>query len=312
MVLPVQDSQNVQQIDNAPANKPPEGTPTSAEPKITPPVEDIVTRASQVSLEDKGKPQVSDQDDILKGSGFDRNQWNDMLAKLPEDQKQQLESAYKSLQKGANEKFQTASEKLKQAETMRQQPWTTDRVSDLMQDPAFIQAAQTYTQSQAASQNPQDSGLNDQEWSALSDSDKRQFHQMAQNQQVLKNQMNTMMINQEDERLKDHYKNYDAIQVKQLRQDLLSGRVQAQGEHLWKVLDYDGAVERAYQLGLNDRQKDLREKQDASSVGVGGVNIQPAGEVPTKQPNESTVDLFKRIALNNIQKLRQAQSVQRQ
>lgn len=271
---------------------------------------DLISRASQVSLDkNKGQSQ-SDPVDILDGSGFDRNQWNEMLQKLPEDQRQQLEAAYKSLQRGANDKFQKASERLKQAESLVKQPWTTDRINQLLTDPEFVQAAQAYTQAQAISQNPQSSGLSNEEWSALSENEKRQFHQVIQNQQHIQNQMTSMLLAQEDERLQERYKNYDPTQVKQLRTDLLKGNIQATSEHLWKVIDYDSAIQRAYELGRQDRAADFQEKQNASSVGVTGLNVTQANDVPVRQPNQSTVEHFKQIAMRNIQKLRQSQNRQ--
>jgi len=300
----------VQQTAYAHQTEQPKAIPTSNNTN-TPQAEDIVSRASQVSLEAKGESQAAGEVDILSGSDFDRNKFNDMLQKLPEDQRQQLESAYKSLQKGANQKFQTAAEKLKQAESLAKQPWTIERVRQELQNPDFVQAAQTYAQQQAVQQNPKDSGLDDQEWSALSDSDRKQFHTMAQNQQALQSQLDTILTRQEDDRLKERYKNYDQTRVRQLRDDLIGGRVQATGEHLWKVLDYEPAIERAYQLGRQDRQLDLQDKQNATSVGTGGFNMTEANDVPVKEKNEGTVDFFRRLAQRNIQKAQQARSAQR-
>jgi len=316
MPIPVQDLQttpNQPKNDvqpNTPAQAPTTSTvaPTSQAPVTPTPVqEDLVSRASSITLDEAASKVNSDQGDIIADAGFDRNRWNEMLSKLPPDQKTQLEAAYKSLQSGADKKFQKAAEMLRQVQQTQEQPWTLDRIQKLTQDPNFVQAASQYSQLNQGNQPPTNSGLNDEEWSNLSDVEKQKFHQLTQNQQVLQGQLEHILLNQEDDKLKTRYRNYDPTQVRTLRQQLIGGQVQATSEHLWKVLDYESAIQRAYKLGMQDRQLEIGEKQNASSVGGNGMNITPSGDKPTKQPNENPIDFFKRLAAHNKQALANAQ-----
>ena len=286
---------NQTQTPNPEVVKQPEGIPSSITP--TPPVEDIATRASAVSLDEADPPKA--ESDILNGTGFDRNQWNAMLERLPADQRTQLEGAYKSLQTGADKKFQKAADMLRQAENSSGQPWTLDRVQQLTQDPEFVQAAQQYSQLTSNNQNPQDSGISNDEWTNLSEDERAKFHTLTKNQQALQGQLNNIMLNQEDDKLLSRYKNYDANAVKSLRTGLLNGSIQATSEHLWMVHDYHDAIKRAYKLGTQDRQIDLQEKQNASTVGVGGMQITPSGDKPQKQKGESIQQFFGRIHAYN-------------
>jgi hypothetical protein len=311
MPIPVQDNQPTN--PNPPTANPevikqPEGTTTSE--NTTPSAEDLITRASGIEL-DKSKSTGNanqTEGDILDSAGFDRNKWNDMLGKLPEEQRTQLESAYKSLQSGADKKFQKAAELAKQAQESSQQPWTLERINALTQDPNFVQAAEQYARANTQNQNPQGSGLSEDEWSNLSDTDKAKFSMLTKNQEQLQGQLNSILLSQQDEQLKTRYKNYDTESVNGLRQQLLNGQVQATNEHLWKVLDYEPAVERAYKLGLQDRQSELGVKQNASSVGEGGVNVTPQGEIPVKEKGENTTSFFRRIAERNKQRFADAQN----
>lgn len=256
--------------------------------------DDLVARASAIQPEPKPESQ-SVESDILEGSGFDRNKWNDLLSKLPQDQKMQLESAYKALQTGAQKKFQKASELTKQAEATRRRP----SVAELLQDPDFVREAQAYASVQSSQAAPANSGMTNEQWSVLTDQEKAIINTTQQNQFQLQSQMNRILSEQEDERIKSRYKNYDSSTVNNLQHDLIEGRIQATREHLWKVLDYEDAVQRAYKLGLQDRQSNMHEKQNASSVS-NGLNITQVYEPPVKVANESTIDFFRRIATKRM------------
>src|SRR3990167_11140053 len=165
---------------------------------------------------------------------------------------------------GANKKFMAAADK----ERELSQPWTTERVQRLLNDQTFVTSAQELAQRQALAQNPSGSGMQDQEWSALTDSERRQFYAVQQNQLQMQGQMNQLLARQEDINLMNRYKNYEASKIDKLQQDLIQGNVRATREHLHKVLDYDDAIDRAYNMGKQDRQIEIKEKFNAASPGI--------------------------------------------
>lgn len=288
---------NSTQQPPAPAATAPAQNNNSSVPPVP---DDLVSRASGVSPEPQNN-NAPNESDILEGSGFNREQWNSMLAKLPAEQKQQLEAAYKSLQTGADKKFQKASELIKQAEQRGQRP----SVRDLVNDPQFLAEAQAYAQQLAANQPPQGSNLSDEEWSALTPSEKEEIRAMKQQNFALQSQMSEFMRTQEDERIKQRYKNYDPTLVNKIVDDVMNRRVAVTREHLWRAHDYEDAVKRAYQLGKQDRQLDLNDKQNGSTNPGGGFNTTNADDVPAKQPGQSSVDYFVQLARRRLAQQRQ-------
>lgn len=292
--MTIQTQTTNQQTTTQVATGQPQNTPT------TPAVEDLVTRASGVSPE----PQNNNQEpavDILEDSGFDRNKWNETLSKLPPDQRQLLDGAYKSLQKGADSKFKKASELIKQAEGTRRRP----TVQELVNDPAWLAEAQVYAQQLAATQAPQGSNLTEDEWSALTPTEKEEIRSIKQQNFTLQNQMGEFMRVQEDDRIKQRYKNYDPTLVNQIVDDVMNRRVTVTREHLWRAHDYEDAIKRAYQLGVQDKQLNIHEKQNGST-NTGGFNVVNTDEIPAKQPGQSSIDYFKQLAIRRLNQSRAA------
>ncbi len=182
---------------------------------------------------------------------------------------------------------------------MGNQPWTVERVQELLQDPGFIQASQSVVQS-----NP--SGLTDEEYSTLTDAEKAQFTSLQDKINRLEQANNQAMLAQQDTQLKTRYANYDPKQVDELMQGLMQNKVQATREHLWKVVDYDNAVERAYQMGLQDRKMESTDKYN--SMSLPGQTSTPTGTVDPEK-NESGVNFFRRIALKRLAESKQGQSI---
>jgi len=267
-------------------------TPTpDPEPTVTAaPEPDLVTRVSEM------KP-VSEP---TEPGGFDKETHDKAIDSLPPEIKAQVKAYESSVMSGANKKFMEAAEIKKELA----QPWTTARVQTLLNDPTFVASAQEITQKQALAQNPQGSGLQDTEWSALTDNERKQFFAVQQGQIQMQGQMNHLLAMQEDQNLMTRYKNYNARAVDQAQDDYRNGRVNATREHVHKILDYDNAVQRAYELGKQDRQTDIKGKVDASTLST-GVNTTQADSVPEKPKGMSNIEHFKNLALNRIKQMNQ-------
>ena len=231
--------------------------------------------------------------DILSGSGFNRQQWDDKLASLPEDQRNILESAYKSLQKGANVSFQQAAEIKKQYESNVQKPWTVDRVNDLTADPEFARAAQEAAKIRA-SQNNSAGELTDEDWSTLTATEKNELKIIRENQVQLNQMLQSQATLREDDQLKTTYAAYNPDAVTQLQTQLMDGRVNATREHLFKVLDYEDAVNRAYKLGREDEQSGIQHNVTQASTQVGGTTTF-AENPPEKVEGETNLQHWHKV-----------------
>jgi len=204
----------------------------------------------------------------------DKFNTNDLQAEIDKitdpNLKTQMEGLKKSLQRGYNDKFQTIAETRKELEKQMTESnlWTPEKINRLLNDQNFVTAAQSVMQSQ----NPPNSGKSDDEWSTLTDGEKSTIVALQKKIEILelKNQQSTN--SQQDDLLKSKYANYDAQVVSKLKDDLINGRMQATNEHLWKVVDYESAIDRAYKLGRKEEQNVKMEKTSAFSYTPDSVN----------------------------------------
>jgi hypothetical protein len=245
------------------------------EPK---PKEDLISRVSKVAV----APKKEETNPFgLTKEDYDAVQKDQTLSKF-----------YKSMLADYTRKTQNLSERERELEKLSN--WTPERVQQLLNDQKFVQAAQQV----ASIQNPPNSGLTDQEYSALTDKEKAQLNQMQQEMHQLKLQNWQMLQKQQDEQLRTKYANYAPDIVDVTIHKLVKGEVQATRETVWKALDYEDAVRRAYELGKQDRALENQEKEQ--SVSIEGFSATPKQEVPKAEPNESNMSYFKRLAAKRL------------
>lgn len=207
--------------------------------------------------------------------------------------------AYKSMQSGFGKKFQEIAElrKTLEAKASETANWSPERVQSLLNDPNFVKAAQQVAGTSSVN-NQNQSGLTNEEWSALTDNERAQLGAMQHKINMLENINSQTLKLQQDEQLKTKFANYDPRAVDLLTNDLLQGKVQATREHLHKVLDYEQAVERAYQLGLTDGTKGKQERLNASSYqGSSAIN---SSERPQPEKGEGNLNFFQRVARQRL------------
>jgi hypothetical protein len=263
----------------------PEPIVTQEAPVIqeTSPEVDLVTRVSQVKTETQAKEEIDGK--------FNINELDATIEKLPDPVlKEQVLGLKKSLLKGENQKYQEIANLRKQYETelAKQTSWTPERVQGLMQDQNFVKAAQSILNTPSQD----NSMLTETERKTLDDNNRQIQSIMYQNQQLLRVQQDTQ--------LKNKYANYEPNVVDKITEDLLQGRVQATREELWKVVDYDSAVKRAYELGKQDRQTQNQEKATGMTV-TGGVNMGTPGIVE-RLKGETTQKFMTRAYQEHLKK----------
>ena len=164
----------------------------------------------------------------------------------------------------------------------------------LLNNPDFVMSAQAVAQNQA----PKNSGMSDQEWSALSDTDKAKFHNLEQRQANMEQLLLNERKSKEDEVLKAKYPNYAPDIVDTTISNLVTGKVNASREDIWKVLNHDDNVRKAYELGKQDASLDIGMKRGASSPE--GFNT-TAQETITPIKGEKDLDFFRRIVMSKFQ-----------
>lgn len=256
------------------------------------PTVDLITRVSQFKKPET--PKKDGEDLSIKEPEFniqDIDKIADPVAK------EQALKAYKSFQRGFNQKFQEIAELRKALESQKgqSQSWTSDRIQQLLQDPEFIKASQEVLQKQA----PSTWDGSQQEWSGLNDSEKLKFQHMEAKVQELERSNYISKVRAQDETLKTRYANFNPEAIDILTSDLLAGKVQATREHLHKVIDYEPAVQRSYDLGYQDGMNARSEKANSTTLPT-GANIQPTIPIPEVDKNESGQNYFRRLVLNRL------------
>ena len=161
-----------------------------------------------------------------------------------DEAKEYAQNAYKSFEKGFQQKFQDLAEVRKALEGKASEPssWTTEKIQTLLQDPSFVAAAQGVV----GKSNPNANG-NDDDYSALSDTEKQRIDSIEKQNQLLIQQSNLLLQKQQDEMLKNKYPNYKQEAVDTITADLLQGKIKNTREYIWKAHDYEEAIDKAYQ-----------------------------------------------------------------
>lgn len=267
---------------------------TTTEKKSEP---DLITRVSQFKKEEPTETKSTGEKTVTEPE-FD---FKDIEKIADPTAKEYAQKAYKSFQKGFNQKFQELADlrKTYEQKVTETSTWTPERIQGLLNDTNFVNAAKSVMSSQA----PQAFEGTQQDWSALSDTDKAKFQGLESEINLLKQQNYQVRKLQEDETLKNRYANYNPQALDVLTAELLTGKVQATREHLYKVLNHDENVRNAYELGLRDGTKGVREKVSSSSMeGTMATSIK---ETPKKEEGETDRNYFRRLFLNNVAKQRE-------
>lgn len=244
-----------------------EETPVAQEP-VKAPEQDLITRVSQLKVETK-VPEKQEQTNNNDNDGkFNINDLDTQIEKIPDPVlKEQVLGLKKSLLRGENQKYQEIanlrkSYEQKLAETTT---WTKERLQQELNKQDFVQAANEVLKTQ----NPTTSGLSDEQWSALSETERTELKELKQKINFLEQTNMESLKVQQDVVMKSKYANYDPSSIDSLTNDLMSRKINATREHLWKVIDYENAVRRAYELGKQDKLTENNEKVTGMSFDTG-------------------------------------------
>jgi hypothetical protein len=164
----------------------------------------------------------------------------------------------------------------------------------LLNNPQFLTAAQQV----AKNQNPQGSGLTDEQYSALSDREKAEMTALSTKVNQLEQANYQSLINQQDVQLKSKYDDYDPTKIEEALVSLTKLPAYQLRESVYKASLHDEHVKNAYEMGFQDATNKNKEKIGAfSPIGVQAVN----GEnVLVKEKNETDQAFFLRNAMQRL------------
>lgn len=234
--------------------------------------DDLTTRVSQVKLEVK--------DDEM----FNVND----IEKITDPQaKEYAQKAYKSFESGYTQKFQALAEERKAFESKKadSEKWTPEKIQELTKDPNFVSAAQSVA-------GPIDdySALNEGEKKRIENAENIAKQAVLQNAQLLKQQSYG--------ELKNKYANFDSQGMDIITNDVLNKRRQITYEDIWKSLDYEPGIKRAYELGKQDKKLDNQEK--ITSLSAEGTVATSDENAPKPEKDESNRSFWSRVVANRL------------
>lgn len=213
--------------------------------------------------------------------------------------KQRMIDKTKALQADYTRKTQEVAQQRTQLQTQlkEMENWTPDKVQNyLLKNPSFLQAAQTIA---AQPQNPTGSGLTDEQFSALTPTEKNQMLEMNRQIGELRQQNFISAMTQKDALLQTKYGDYDSLKVNEGLQNLSRTNPLDLREHVYKAIFHDEHVKNAYEMGKKDAQG-LNQQRTQAVTTATGVNMMPASDVPKKEKGENDINYFARLAQRRI------------
>jgi len=216
--------------------------------------------------------------------------------------KQYMLSMRKTGLRGINDKLQEISEIRKEVQQLQQGngKWTAERIQQALNDPEFLQAAQSLVGNDQQQFNDDDEYVSDGVKKIIN-SQQSEINDLKKQLGQFNQQQNLNQIKQEHESLRQKYGNYDPSQIDEIRSDLLSGKRKATNEDLYKVAYYETNIKNAYEMGRRDALNGVPEKVNASSFT--GTVQQPTTEVKPEN-NETNKQFISRIINNKLSQLR--------
>lgn len=242
-------------------------TPAESKPPIT--ATDLLKRsvdsqATQLKSDTPAQFKFN-PDEILANSGITDE-------KVKSELKLKLEERYKLAEKGISEKFESLSKMKKEIESITNNPgaikWTPELIAKLESSPEFRAAALQRLQARQATAPPTTWPGSEDEWSALSDTDKRRFNELTSTVSMLVQDREQELNQKEHESLKSKFPGYDPSLVEQTQSDILAGRFSQQEikEMIYKAKVFDQQIEQAYKFGLEDRNAQIETKLSGATV----------------------------------------------
>jgi len=217
-----------------------------------------------------------------------------------------IQAKEKDMVKGMNEKFRNIAELKKELEQSKSQSqvsdrWTKDRLQQELQNPEFSQAVQDYA-SQSA---PQDWVGTQEEWSNLNTNEKREFNIMKSELKGLKDSQRQFQLQQTDQTIKGKFEDYSPEQVNDFEAKLRRGVIDdsTRREFIYKALNYEKHVNRAYNLKIQDESGKVQAKVNASTIDSTQSQT-PAIDLPKREENEKTSNYFVKLARRNMEQLK--------
>lgn len=248
--------------------------------------DDLLSRVTQFEIEKNPANKTPDeQDDVLFSD-------KDLRAKIDAIQDPALKQQYidmrKSMMRGINEKFQDLASMRKELEAVKNTTqnvrFKANSIDELLSNPEFMNEAKAKL---AQSNSP----IADE--SAISDETKQYISSLEGKIKSIEEGLNQKQHqeannewNRQHDALAGRYKNYDKSRIDEVANGLITGKIKATPEYIYKVVNHDDNVRRAYELGRKEGSKILNEKRQLNNS-IDSVNAVALDTIPQDKAEDN-------------------------
>ncbi len=206
------------------------------------------------------------------------------------------EDAYKSMQSGFTKKTQEIADLKRETENklVEMQNWTPERIQQYcLNNPSFLSAAQII-----ANQNAQNGAKTDEQFSALTESEKARIDALNSKINTLEQSNFQATVAQRDSQLQTRYPDYNPQQIDSAIRNLAQLNPLDIREHVYKSLKHDEDVAAAYELGRQE-SKSLNQ-QKINAISSDGNRVISSNGKPVREKNDTDQTYFMKMALHNL------------
>jgi hypothetical protein len=274
----------------------------AVEPKVETPVEPVETKEEEFDIksilapkkEPVSSPESKDQPSPeVVDTKFNLND----IEKITDPVAKEVAlKAYKSFEKGYQEKFQSLAQMKRELEQKLSQDenWTPERIQKLITNKEFVEASTRYMQSQPTHAETDEYETEEAKAIRILQSEINHIKTEAQQKEYNAN------IASEDSKLAQTYGNYIPSEMEQLRKDMFAGKVKVTSEHMYKAFKHDDNVKAAYEAGRKSVLQGNKEKYNASTPVDDGKTVVSSDDRIKRNEGESAGDFYIRAALTRL------------
>lgn len=263
-------------------------TPVAETPVVETVEKDLITKVSEFK-----KSQTATKPTDNQQSFFDYKE----IEKITDPTARKFaEDAYKSMQSGFTKKTQEVAELRKQTENtlVEMQNWTPEKIQQYcLKNPSFLSAAQII-----ANQNAQTGAKTDEQFSALTDSEKARIDALNSKITTLEQSNFQATVAQRDSQLQTRYPDYNPVQIDNTIRDLANMNPLDIREHVYKSLKHDEDVSAAYQLGKQER--DALNQTKINVITSNSNAVTNSNGKPVREKGDTDQTYFMKVALHNL------------
>ncbi len=253
---------------------------------VAPPVKDLITRVSEFKKSKATAISTTNDNNTF----FDYKE----IEKITDPTSRKFaEDAYKSMQSGFTKKTQEIAETKRQLDqkVSEMQNWSPERIQrELLNNPQFLTAAQQIAQVN----NPPNSGLTDEQFSALTPQEKAQIDALKSKINTLEQSNFQATVAQRDSQLQTRYPDYNPAQIDETIRNLAQMNPLDIREHVYKSLKHDEDVANAYELGKQEARGLNQER--ISAITPNTTTSTNSDGLPAREKSDTDQTYFMKLA----------------